>query len=281
MKSWAVAGSTVSGGSAWSRRACGPEGGELPIRDRRHPGCSGPRRRIPPGAGRPGQTATRPAGRVVASARAVTVVMPLSSKWPRTAATTARSSPANAARASSMASVVAPQLAIFVLERDGPTGRGQLGEQAVPVRRGAAEPGPTRAGRAARPGSRASGWISACTRSMAAGSREPMVDRSTLVHAADGPRWSAGSGTPRRRERHMAGRVMISWASTDGSVVSRQWTPTSPVSIRSTRASTPSMSRASCRVSSMVWRTRRWSGISMRTDHVVLAGRSLREDGGQ
>ncbi len=56
--------------------------------------------------------------------------------------------------------------------------------------------------------------------------------------------------------------VRISCASTDGSVVSAKCTRTTPRSMRSSRAVNPSASSASVRVSSMVWRTRRWSGIS-------------------
>ena len=56
---------------------------------------------------------------------------------------------------------------------------------------------------------------------------------------------------------------MISCASTDGSVVSTQCTGTSPDSMRSSSAWRPSTSSASCSVSSIVWRTSTWSGISI------------------
>ena len=59
------------------------------------------------------------------------------------------------------------------------------------------------------------------------------------------------------------GPFRISWASTDGSVVSRVMTAIRPASIPATSSRSPSMSIASCRQSSRVCRTSGWSGISI------------------
>ena len=100
----------------------------------------------------------------------------------------------------------------------------------------------------------------------------PRRSRTALVRRF----WNSSSS------RKAYGRaVTISWARTDASVVSQQWTRTSPASIRSSSWRSPSTSRASCRVSSIVWRTSRWSGISIGPDGVVLAGRGLGEHRGQ
>ena len=56
--------------------------------------------------------------------------------------------------------------------------------------------------------------------------------------------------------------VRISWLNADASVVSRKWTCTRPVSMPSSSALSPSMSRPSVIVSCIVWRTIGWSGIS-------------------
>ena len=110
---------------------------------------------------------------------------------------------------------------------------------------------------------RGSGVISSWTCSIAAGSSAPIDARSTAS-----PRRSTTALVRRfcssSSSRNAYGRaVRISCASTDGSVVSTECTATAPASMRSSRSRTPSTSSASCSVSSIVWRTRRWSGISI------------------
>ena len=97
---------------------------------------------------------------------------------------------------------------------------------------------------------------------MAAGSSRPSSWGSTGRPRRSGiarlRRSSSGASS-----RKVNGRPFrISCASTDGSVVSRTTTVTRPDSIAPTSSARPSMSMASRRQSSSVWRTRTWSGIS-------------------
>src|SRR5207237_649931 len=85
--------------------------------------------------------------------------------------------------------------------------------------------------------------------------------------------------------RNAYGRALIiSCARTDGSVVSRQWTRIWPASMRSSNSCTPSMSSASCSVSSIVWRTSTWSGTSigptMLSWHAAAWGQTERQHDG-
>ena len=98
-----------------------------------------------------------------------------------------------------------------------------------------------------------------------------------IASASSLPRSAAVSGSIQRRaitacvrrsssgasSRYAYGRAArISSASGEGSTRSRATTSMSPLSIAASRCSSPSMSIASCRQSSIVCRTSGWSGIS-------------------
>ena len=138
-----------------------------------------------------------------------------------------------------------------------------------------------RAGRGGRRRWPGSGTISACTASMASGSRAPMDARSTArprrrCTALVRRFWNSSSS------RNAYGRaVMISWASTDGSVVSQQCTRTAPDSMRSSRARDPvDVERL---VQGVVdgLADEQVVGDLDRAGDVVLAGRGLGEHRGQ
>ena len=209
--------------------------------------------------------------------------MPAISRWPRsTAATASSSSPASARRASSRALGGAPQLDAVVVERPAPgpgaASSSNSGRQSSRARTHAPA---TRAGRAGRRRSSGSGAISACTRSMASGSSAPIAARSTAsprrsVHRVGAPVLELlvveegvrpGGEDLVREHRRLGGVDAVHRA------------PRPPRCARAARAA-PSTSSASCRVSSIVWRTSTWSGISIGPGDVLLAGRRLREHRG-
>ena len=167
------------------------------------------------------------------------MVTPASSRCPRTTAVTAVSSPANARSASARVSV-AHHNSAPVCSND--CARPRARELVEHVRHSVARPVITselsRSWSSSGPAGSAT--ISSCTRSMASCSSRPIDVRSTArprrrFTALTRRFWNSSSS------RNAYGRaVRISCASTDGSVVSTQCTCTSPSSIASSSARSPS-----------------------------------------